>query len=157
MVGRGGGKKICSRSIAPGKLMSLVQASRMQLFSKQNVADQFNNSSNPHITDEIAHAVSKDLERQRTTYEAHINKAAPTELPATKSPTTDAPTLNDHNLIHGDDLQGYEETATPILNDQASEGVITLMDESILGKRKNRSNFVSRIEVGLQVNEALDP
>ncbi|XP_057528419.1 uncharacterized protein LOC130807282 [Amaranthus tricolor] len=31
------------------------------------------------------------------------------------------------------------------------------MDESILGKRKKRSNFVSRIEVGLQVNEALDP
>lgn len=59
MVGRGGGKKICSRSIAPGKLMSRVQASRTQLFSKQNVADQFNNSSNPHITDEIAHAVSK--------------------------------------------------------------------------------------------------
>ena len=27
----------------------------------------------------------------------------------------------------------------------------------ILGKRKKRSNFVSRIEVGLQVNEALDP
>ena len=59
MVGRGGGKKICSRSIAPGKLMSRVQASRTQLFSKQNVADQFNNSSNPHITDEIADAVSK--------------------------------------------------------------------------------------------------
>ena len=77
-----------------------------------------------------------DLERQRTTYEAHINKAAPTELPATKSPTTDAPTLNDHNLIHGDDLQGYEETATPILNDQASEGVITLMDESTLLKTR---------------------
>ena len=77
-----------------------------------------------------------DLERQRTTYEAHINKATPTELPATKSPTTDAPTLNDHNLIHGDDLQGYEETATPILNDQASEGVITLMDESTLLKTR---------------------
>ena len=58
-----------------------------------------------------------DLERQRATYKAHINKAAPTKLLATESPTTDAPTLNDQNLIHGEDLQGYEETATPMLND----------------------------------------
>ena len=36
MVGRGGGKKICNRSIAPGKLMSRVQASRTQLFSKND-------------------------------------------------------------------------------------------------------------------------
>ncbi|CAO2840896.1 unnamed protein product [Amaranthus hypochondriacus] len=83
MVGRGGGMKICSRSIAPGKLQSCVQASRTQLFSKQNVADQFNNSTNPHITDEIAHVV-KNLERQRTAYKSHINKAAPTELPTTE-------------------------------------------------------------------------
>ena len=141
MVGRGGGKKICSRSIAPGKLLSRIQASRTQLFSKQNVPDKFNNSSNSHITDEIAHAVRKskfffyfnstnlyiffveftlifivftlvDLERNWTTYKAHINKATPTEFPATKLPTT----------------------TTLTLNDQASEGIITIMDESTLLK-----------------------